>query len=247
MTNSVSSSSNNRTAIARVYVGSTEAARIDRFVYQVSAANFPVVLAGAATVEVTKGDVVTVRVSKDSDISNFTLNGIASECWTEFEMKPDYTVLGAVRNNEYIRVEIASGTSTVSANTYTDILGLSLDVTPGTWEIGYSALCFMDKIGGFNATRFGNLFVRDGSNNVFSESGSTMGAAFGTIGGFVNRLHSQLSQSFQINVTETTTLKLSSRCNAANTDTVMTVLGSNYTGGFTNPDATTAMWARRVK
>jgi hypothetical protein len=190
----------------------------------------------------TKGQTISFRLNQAATLS------AVDQHWISINSNPDFTSYGVVNPNaEYLESEISSGVTTVAADTYVDS-ALSLDLTPGTWDIGYSVLTRLAYIAGSQSTRFGSLAIRDNSNNVISGSLSSLTGTMGSsTTGFNINLGSQLSQSTQISITENTTVKVSCRCSVAATNVEFSILGSSFTSGLTNPDGTSKLWARRVK
>jgi hypothetical protein len=199
------------------------------------------VVSGSTTLDLAKGDVVTVRAYQNS---GGNLNYVAAPS-SSFSIRSveDFTTYGVYKNQEYLEAEVTSNVKTVSADTYVDS-GASIDLTPGVWNIGYDATLVLFSISGA-AGRVGNAAIRDGSNNVIARTAKLTTMTMGT-GSGVTDFGSTVSARTRIVVTANTTYKLSCRCNVANTLATAEISRDNYTGGLTDPDTTSVIWAERI-
>lgn len=84
------------------------------------------------TLELVKGDIVNVEISSTADTS-YSVRGGIGDSYLEIKALPKYTVLGAVRNNEYLESKAATANYTITANTYGDLGSLTLSA--GEWEL----------------------------------------------------------------------------------------------------------------
>lgn len=149
--------------------------------------------------------------------------------------KTDGVAVPAGYVGEFQEVVTASDTGTSAADTWTDATGLSMTLQPGVWLIGYNVM--LSNVSA-SANPMINAALRTGSSLV----GNTICAAFA---GTSSSWASTLTQSTVINISSATTYKVSIRSQSATASSCY-LFASSVTGGLTNPDNHSKIWAVRI-
>jgi hypothetical protein len=117
--------------IARLRVNGSEVCRVIN-----RAASLETIFNSTRILNLVKGDVVTLTIKSAADTA-YTVRGGVSDSFFEISSVPDYTVLGAVRNFEVLKIQTSTASAfTGNANTfYIPNTAFKLDLTPGTWRL----------------------------------------------------------------------------------------------------------------
>ena len=146
---------------------------------------------------------------------------------------------------EYLSASMgAVATDTTTANTDIDVTQLSLPVSAGLWLIGYHSHANVNNTSGSPATIYGRLRITTAANvavaNTESMFGSTLVPATSGTTNF------SVSRQTVISINTPTTYKVRVACNVSNTTGFVEVDGTSLTGGFTDPDNSSTLWALRI-
>jgi hypothetical protein len=178
----------------------------------------------------TKGQLVSFQVWQNS---GGALN--INRAHIGMRKNPDYTVLGAVRNSEYLETEITS--DTIFGTAQTDVVGSEITLTPGEWLVGYSVPLYFDQ----NTTSItlitAVIRLTDSSNNQIPGGTSSI-LNRGDNNAFDNT--KWVFQQTKVVITETTTFKLRGSRNGTLSDADLFIFGSSASS-----DA--KVWANRIK
>lgn len=198
------------------------------------------------TLFLNKGDAVTVTIDSASDTS-YTLRGNtnATDTFLTIESLPDFTNYGVLNPNaEYLEAIQTSTAETTTADTEIDIPGLTLDLTPGTWVIGYNLGANVSDNSGATNIVFGRTQITD-SLNVSVPNTSCF---FGSTKMSANQsLYAPSSIQTEITITENKTYKSRLTCNESSAQGVARTFNDNITNLISGEDITSKMWARRIK
>jgi hypothetical protein len=228
--------------LLEVYVDAVSVQRLSIYEVEVTSTQTPYV-GGSTLVQLNKGQALDIRVAHDRTGGAALIAPQAIRNQVSIHELPDFSTFSVHGQSEYLSVSLAANFgSSLNANQYEDVTGMSLSLTPGKWEIGYSIMFGFQTLGG-NAVMYANAAITDSSDNVIN----------GTLGGqFDNNLSStslrmqQCSISTEITVTSSDTYKLRVRQDVASTLGNMRVFGENQFGVLTNPDCNSVLWARRI-
>jgi hypothetical protein len=135
-------------------------------------------------------------------------------------------------------------TTTTTANSEIDVTGATITLTPGVWDLEYSASVFAYRNPASTASIICRLRVRDSANNNESLTASN----FGVFNGVSSTAwtYNEASKGKRINVTTTTTYKLSLISNVNNTSGLCQASTGNTTGGISGDESTTYIRAVRI-
>lgn len=190
-----------------------------------------------------KGDIITAALDSGGDTS-YTARGGISDSVLQIEFEQDNTLLGVIKNEEYLETVIASSTTTSLANTETDVTGSELEIPAGLWDIGYDLDGVTRNIGGVNNTQFGSIMVTDSLNNRIEGMESLTGGVLAPNA----EINSNSSKQKRIYIPDTITLKIRiASLDAAATGTFGIRASGNVTGSLPGDDSVSRFWARRVK
>jgi len=204
-------------------------------------------LTSVADVELDVGDYVTlwgISSGQNSDVGNSGGNNDVSSLYGH--SIPDFTTYGVIKDNvEYQEVEYDTTQETVTADTYVDAAssGGTITLTPGTWDIGYDVTIKTDWIAGATAFITANVVITDSSNAIVDK---TISIAANNLDATYTSSWVPASRSTRITVTSSTTYKLRVRSNVAAAAAIATVGDNTLTGGLTDDDNHSILWARRV-
>ena len=180
----------------------------------------------SALTELSKGDAIKVQWSTTADAS-YTISNGAGYTYMSIMAMPDFSVFGVNGIYEYLDAAITADTATVTANTWADVSGASLTLTPGTWIIGYEGdVQIDDNSGGANSIA-GNLRITDSGGTELDETI----CVFGSNTGIANQtLFFGISKKVEVVLTETTTYKLQIRCTKSAASAVARALSTVSNG-----------------
>lgn len=134
--------------------------------------------------------------------------------------------------------------NTTTANSEIDLTGASITLTPGVWDLEYSGSVFVYRNPASAASVICRLRVRDSANNNESLTASNFGISDSVSS--IAWAYQEASKSKRINVTTTTTYKLS----LTSTQSIATGLcqagTGNTTGGISGDESTTYIRAVRI-
>jgi len=187
-----------------------------------------------------KGDDLTIRSNL-----GFTLAVTAVNHTWAISEQPDFSIFALYGTQEYLETMLSTNFTTVgtlAANTYVDVTGVSISLSPGLWDLGYSSHLSMQKLGGAGAM-IGQIAITDSSNVVDSASVSSINQASVANTGSIG---SQVSGVIRRTVTDTETFKLRVRKDLGSGLGDVSVRGTSWNGTLSNPDSTTILWARRI-
>lgn len=194
------------------------------------------------TVPLEKGDYLELFTDSGTDASYDLINGIRNNYLSVVE-QPDFNVFSVYGKQEYLEVSASSSTQTVSADTWIDVTGMSLILTPGTWDVGYDVSAFFNWNAGSNIGVTGNVGIYDSSNVLV---GNTISVAYAVMSSANEQSAHSMSRNARITITETTTIKLRIRSNFAAASATFDLLANGLSAGITDPDNHSNLWARRV-
>ena len=143
--------------------------------------------------------------------------------------------------NEYKEDILGAFYAVTASNTWQDV-GISVTLTPGTWDVGYHGMLFWLYVSGSSIGHYGGLVIADSSN---VNTTGTISMVYNIMSN-ANDNHGQwVTGTSRVSVTETTTYKIRARQND-NTNATMRVYGTSFGAGLTDPDMATKIWARKV-
>lgn len=173
-----------------------------------------------------------------SDGSSWYYIGKKSNAKTDGVAIVDYNV------GYYTSSQVSGGTTT-AADTWTDSTG-SITLTPGVWMVGYNVT--LDCISVDNLIQiYANVAIYNGTANIDESISFIFIPALLTTG---NDISIPTSSQTVVNISASTTYSLRTRCSRPSTgtasDTQVSILGTSITGGLTNPDNSSKIWAYRI-
>jgi len=134
-----------------------------------------------------------------------------------------------------------ANTPTVSSNGYVDVTGTSIELTPGIWMIGFDVHAYFTWVSG-GASYNANIAMTDSSNNIVPNA---VGGLNGHLASATDSFGNSVSRCVSIVVTSTT-YKLRVRVNGNNTAMTCNIFPQSYTGGLSDPDTSSNIWAIRI-
>lgn len=191
-----------------------------------------------------KGDQAVVSANQQNGAGRSTT---VTNSFHQLSIKavPDFTSYGVLNpNTEYVEAENTATVYTATADVEVDVGSMSIDLTPGTWDIGYDLAFIIQNQSGGSNTVAGRVQITDSSNAVLARTSSYNSV---TSSGNAVEIFS-VSRRTQVVVTSNTTYKI--RITSSDTATSqgrVGVLSGNGTGAITGLDNTSLIWARRVK
>ena len=143
---------------------------------------------------------------------------------------------------ENLEVQAAVDTTTSVANTYVDATGISLELGPGIWDIGYNVSMQHEIISGSNNSLI-NSAITDAANTILDGSVCMTAETNITTSSTPIVCH---SRNLRITVDSSTTYKMRIRSSLSAAAGRARIISENFTGGLTNPDNESVFWARRI-
>lgn len=158
---------------------------------------------------------------------------------------PDFQQFSVFGEHEYLESELTTTQNTSAADTYLDAAtaGGEITLSPGVWEIGYNILLTITRVAGA-AIRYANVVITDSSNTIVD---NTHGGTAAHLDATTTIHVDNVSRKTEITVTADTTYKIRIRCDVAAANAVANVTAQNLTGGLTNPDNNSMIFARRMQ
>jgi hypothetical protein len=155
---------------------------------------------------------------------------------------------GAAIPASYVGEEIknasaVSTTGTTTINTEVDVTNASITLTPGVWELQYTASLGIER-GGWANTVIARARITDSANTA--ESGTESALYLANANAVVAGTYSQQTITKRINLTASKTFKLRLTCSESSSVAICYVTNGNITGGITGDDATTYIRAVRI-
>lgn len=144
---------------------------------------------------------------------------------------------------EYLSAK-ATTTVTVSADTYLNVAAHSITLTPGEWEVGYDITAELGRVL-TSGTVLGSTRLTSSGTEI-DETVAALGADMDSAGP-ASVLSIPVSRKARITLTGSVTLRSQVRCNLAAATGTVRVYADAFTGGLTDNDNNSVMWARRVK
>lgn len=200
-------------------------------------------ISGSSILKLNKGDLVELYFRK-SGTSTLTAAGDDRLNYFALTELPDFSTFSVYGQSEYLEVSLASTVASGAADTWVAVTGMTLELTPGEWELGYSAATYMNWISG-SSNGGGNVAIQDPSSSIIEESISSLFKGIMTSNNDDQLI--QVSNKVNVIVTTTGTYQLYIRSIQANTVSRIDLFPASWTGSLTNPDGNTKMWARRIK
>ena len=198
---------------------------------------------GSQLIDMVKGDTLDIRFRQNNSVSGAkSLNTAAERNRISIMEMPDFRTFSVHGQTEYLDVIATTQTSTDTADTYKDASGMSLTLSPGTWDIGYNCCGYFQESGVVNRI-YGNMAITDSNNNIIQGTVSLVSVA-DLDGGQRHML--DLSRQTRITVTDTETYKLRLRCDKGSADATFSILATSLTGALTDPDVESVLWAKRI-
>lgn len=234
----------------------------DEYIYVYAVDNSGVIDLAISSIIYDEGslhDTTSVSASSDDDglYANSTLsaksirligrlktNQTTAGVWASAISEVSLNTFGTIKElEEYIEIQASSDTTTGAANTYVDATGMSIELGPGTWDIGYNVSMQHEIISG-TVNSLINTAITDGSNTIIDGTICMTAETNVTSSSTPIVCHSRV---VRINVSSSTTYKLRLRSSVASSSARARLVSENFTGGLTNPDNESMLWARRVK
>ena len=195
------------------------------------------------------GDVIAIEAFHNSG-SNRNIINSSLHSYVVVSKLPDLEVIGnAGVPDEYIQVDLGNSVTTTTADTYLDAYSSSFDIdlTPGTWEIGYDCMMYLFKQGaGSNTTYVGNIRIFNVTDSVALDNSVTFGSTYLGVAGTIGNTYPTRRQ-LTITITEDKTYRLQIRNGAASSNGSTQIIGGSFTGALTEPDAESFWYARRIR
>ena len=138
--------------------------------------------------------------------------------------------------DDFVQVIAALDTNTTAANTWEDVAGMTISLTPGTWDIGYDVDLATYRMGGTNTKVWGSVAIFDSLNNQISATQSTVRS--GPQNNSSDYQQFSMSRNTRITVVSSTDYKLRLRSINDPSQGVASVRASNEESVF---------WARRIQ
>jgi len=151
------------------------------------------------------------------------------------------TTPGAGEIGEYVEASCTSTTSAETADTYTDVTGMSITLSPGIWLIGYDVAVGLEWVAGTSVFVIGTAAITDSSNTVID---ATVAYSQIKASSSDDNIWAAVSRKTRIVVATETTYKL--RCRIRDTNGRYTIAPSSVVTGLTNPDNSSNIWALRI-
>lgn len=131
-------------------------------------------------------------------------------------------------------------TQTVTADTYIDVTGTTINLPAGQWELIYSGLCYVDNVTGGALTVLGNIAITDSLNTIMDNALSIIGVTNLPSGGSLTTpVHLVARVSGGI-------YKLRIRCTHSAASGHMSAGPITYSVSLTDPDTGTKWYAKKV-
>lgn len=199
-------------------------------------------LTSSAIVPVEKDDTISVWSQSSTNASTLqNTSGSNDVSYAYFYEIPDFSVYGVYGERDSGSIILNSRTTTVTSDTYVDVSGSSITLQPGIYDIGYSVVCEQYWVS-TNHYAYGNVAIRDASNNVVSGSLAGTGSYHTSVD---DQLLTQLSQTVKnLEVTTPTTYKISIRCNQSSGIHRFRLYETNigFSPALTDPDSSSVFW-----
>lgn len=144
------------------------------------------------------------------------------------------------KNRGYVETILSVDTSTVTSNTYVDVTGASLTLSPGVWDIGFDA-----SIAQTWTTNgpVGTVEITDNANNLIGNAIRHINTALSVVG-TESKPITLIAR--EVIVSTSTTYKVRIRCTQSAAAAVVTVQAlANQAGALTDPDTKAVFWARK--
>lgn len=192
-------------------------------------------------VELTEGQTITVLMAVASDTS-WTINSGERLTYLTIERVDEtgstFSVYGPY---EYTEAEATTTSTTSTATTYVDVTGMSISLSPGTWQMCYEAHHFHEWNSGASGTICQSI-IRDSSNNVVNGTAQmTSVITDATYSSFL----APANACAEVTITSATTYKFSIQSSV--TANTCAVFVGDFTGAISAPDVEAKIWARRMK
>lgn len=195
-------------------------------------------------VDLPAGGTIRTDVIQSNGAGRATVSSSTFATFMDIEEIPRYTLLGVVKNDEYIEAVPGGSTGTSVGGVFVDVTGAEITLSPGTWDLGYEADVRGRNNTGILNTNICRVQLLDELNNIIPEMQSSFG---GVMAPNTDTYHC-VTKTKRIVITEEKTYRMQVGCsdNAANGDA--TVYGNiSLSGTLAGIDSTTRLWARRVK
>ena len=194
------------------------------------------------------GGTSTDFLKSSVDGSTLNVGGFVKVDGTNLEYKGKVNGTAATTGyiGEYQSAACTASVTPSSNNVYTDITGCSLSLTAGIWLIGYNASVKIENsgAGASEVTTAGCHIYNSTDTSAVSDSESSMMMGIGLSTGLVINTVSSVAT---VNISGTKTFLLRGRRALAATGTnSVTFYDTVITGGFTDPDTQTVLWATRI-
>jgi hypothetical protein len=148
--------------------------------------------------------------------------------------RTDGVAVPAGKVGEYKEVEATNTNNATSS--WVDVTGLSIALTPGEWVIGYAVVAAVSG----SATYITNVGIITGTSTIVSKTVAAIVLPTGATSG----MWVSASRQTKVTVNTTTTYKVAIR--SGNAGTTIDVYGNSNTGGLSDPDNNSVMWAHRI-
>lgn len=143
---------------------------------------------------------------------------------------------------EYVYAAVTTGTGTSSINTDTDVVGLSILLTPGVWMLYYNVAVELYNNSGSASSVRGRVRITDSSNNPVTNTEAAIG--FDNAPNLVDIITSA-SRMTTVSISTATTYKIRIASGGI-AGTSITVNSPTLWGGLTDPDNQSVIAAVRI-
>lgn len=186
---------------------------------------------------------IDIRVYQNS---GSTLDIIADTAlsYVSITQIPDLSVVGISGAPFEELIATPSYTATTVADTYVDVTGMTIQLTQGTWEMGYDASMYLASNSGTQSI-YGKIVITDSANN---EIANTAGLLFSYAAVGANSIKS-ISRKTTVTIAESTTYKVRLKSNLSVANGEVSILASgDWTGSLAGAnDNNSYIYARRLK
>jgi len=219
--------------------------------------------AGAGDIEIARmysapnptSEVTVLEVSKTinlPDNSEVRINVLQSSGSTlnvtanlSVKAEPDLTTFGTYSETDYKEALATSIVPTTAVNTYEGVTACTVTLEPGLWDIGHETSLYHEYVSGGPHNSIGNAAIGVVGGAILDSTIAQCGQ-WNISSSNDNHMHN-VAGSTRITITSPTTYRLFIRSNLAPASLLLNAVGGNFTGGLSDPENATKIWARRVK
>ena len=202
-----------------------------------------VFVSGTDTIPLAKGDTIDIRTSQNSGAA-LAIHVGSDLSFVNIEELPDFSTFSVYGKSEYLESISTVATNIAAPNTWTLATGLSLTLSPGVWDVGFSVPIYNQWQVSGPHNQLVNVSLGTSPSNIVANA-MTFTGTFGMNSSNTNDIHNHTKQT-QIVVTTETTYGVYFRQNNAITSVLSSVPAVSFSASLTNPDLEPQIWARRI-